>query len=176
MTPAQLALACGAPDKWIRNARSLLSRAPLDGPREARWLGIVHQLHSSLGCALVVAARVADAVLAAPAGQRELVVPLGANGETMLVVDLWRDHSVYLARLSRALVRPPIERRGRPRSDAPPRGSARTRAVAYGVDVDRLRAGISRSPDERLTRLDENVAFLAAARAGRRPPRGRVQR
>lgn len=177
MTPVQFALACGAPAKWIQNARYILGRAPMAGPREVRWIGLVHELHSSLGCALAVAARVADAVLAAPATQRELVVPLGApSGATVLVIDLWRDHSVYLARLSRALVRPPLERRGRPGAAAPTRRSARARAVAYGVDVERLRTGISRSPAERLSRLDADVAFLAAARAERRARIGRVKR
>ncbi|MCY7379878.1 MAG: hypothetical protein LH467_11165 [Gemmatimonadaceae bacterium] len=176
MSPIQFALACGAPGKWIHNARYLLGRAPTDGPREVRWLGLVHELHSSLGCALAVAARVADAVLAAPTAQRELVVPLGEpSGATVLVIDLWRDHSVYLARLSRALVRPPLERRGRPRATAPTRRSARARAVAYGVDVERLRTGIARSPAERLSRLDADVAFLAAARIERRGRVGRAK-
>jgi hypothetical protein len=170
MTPAQLALASGAEQKWIQNTRRLLGRpgGRVHGPDEARWFGLVHELHGTLGCSLAVAARVADAALAAPAGQRELRVPLGdaeGEGRAELVIDLWRDQSVHLARLSRALVRRPPERRGRPRAARPSRGSARTRAARYGIDVARLRAGLSRTAAERLARLDENVAFLAEGRA-----------
>ena len=177
MTPAQLALAAGADSKWIQNARRLLDRAPANGPRDARWLGLVYELHSALGCALTVAALVADAAVAAPVDQRELRVPLGEpGGRAELVVDLWRDRSVHLARLSRALMRPPLERRGRPRTERTSRASARARAAAYGVDVDRLRAGLSRPPAERLARLDENVAFLIAGRAALSASRRRPQR
>jgi hypothetical protein len=138
------------------------------GPDEARWFGIVHELHGTLGCSLAVAARVADAALAAPASQRELRVSLGdaeSGGRAELVIDLWRDQSVHLARLSRALVRPPPERRGRPRVARRSRGSARARAARYGIDVARLRAGLSRTATERLVRLDENAAFLAEGRS-----------
>lgn len=177
MTPAQLVLAAGADRKWIQNARRLLGRRAGDGAREARWLGLVHELHSTLGCALAVAARVADAALAAPAHQRELRVPLGESGaRAELVIDLWRDQSVHLARLSRALVQPPPERRGRPPASRASRQNVRARAAAYGVDVVRLRAGLSRTPAERLIQLDENVAFLAAARAALTLARGRQSR
>jgi hypothetical protein len=167
MTPAQLALAAGVDSKWIRNVRQLLGRPANSGPIEARWLGLVHELTSTLGCTLAVAAQVADAALAAPIEQRELRISLGQSGEgrVEVVVDLWRDRSVHLARLSRALEHPPAERRGRPPAARRTRGSVRERAAGYGVDVDRLRPGLARTPAERLARLDENVAFLAAGRA-----------
>lgn len=177
MTPAQLLLATGADRKWIQNARRILGRPAGDGASEARWLGLVHELHSTLGCALAVAARVADDALAAPPHQRELRVPLGESGaRAALVIDLWRDQSVHLARLSVALVRPIPERRGRPPAIRASRRSARARAAAYGVDVDRLRAGLSRTLADRLARLDENVAFLAAGRAALALARGRRSR
>jgi hypothetical protein len=165
MTPAQLARASGAPLKWIHNARRILRRPPAHDQREARWLGVVHELHATLGGALAPAARVADEVLAAPAGQRELRVALGDDGRFELVIDLWHDRSVHLARLSHALVRPPPDRRGRPSKAVTRRRSASARAAEYGIDVARLRAGLSRTAEERLARLDENVAFLAAGRA-----------
>lgn len=167
MTSAQLALAAGVAPKWMRNVRQLLSRPAGSGPDEVRWLGLVHELHSTLGCTLTVAARAADAAIAAPVEQRELRMSLGESGDgrVQVVVDLWREWSVHLARLSRAIERPPAERRGRPAAARRNRGGARARAAAYGVDVDRLRAGLARTPAERLERLDENVAFLAAGRA-----------
>jgi hypothetical protein len=170
MTPAQFAVAAGVDPKWIRNVRQLLGRPTGNGPTEARWLGLVHELHSTLGCTLAVAARVADAAVAASVGQREVRVSLGepGDGRVEVVVDLWRDRSVHLARLSRALEHPPAERRGRPPAARRTRASVRERAATYGVDVDRLRAGLARSPAERLARLDENVAFLAAGRASKR--------
>ena len=73
--------------------------------------------------------------------------------------------ATHLARLSLALARPPVEQRGRPRTIAPRRQRALTRAIAYGVDIGRLREGMGRSAHERLVRLDENAAFLTAGRA-----------
>lgn len=161
MSPAQFALTVGAPSKWIQNARRLLRRRADDSPREGRWLGLVHELHSRVGCSLLEAARIADAVAASSGSERYVRVETGDT--THIVVDAWRDMSLYLARLSRALTHPPAERRGRP---ALPRArrSASARAIAYGVDVSRLRNGLDRSVGERLKRLDDNAAFLAAGR------------
>ena len=49
---------------------------------------------------------------------------------------------------------------------APP-GRVRERAATYGVDIGQLRSMMHLSPEERLTQLDANVAFLGAARASR---------
>ena len=166
MTPAQLALAAGADTKWIRNARTLLGRPDANDAREARWLGLVHELHSTLGCTLAVAARVADAALAAPAGRRELSVSLGESGGCAeLVIDLRREQSVHLARLSRALMRPDPERRGRPTAVRWSRASARVRALAHGIDIRRLRAGLLRPTAERIAmRFASMLADLVKAR------------
>lgn len=174
MTLIQLSLAAGADVKWIQNVRRLLARPARNDAREAHWLGLVHELHVALGCPLANAARLADLVLAAPAEQRTLEVPLG-EGIAVLTLDLWREQSVHLARLSRALTLPPVERRGRP--PARRRRSTTSRAVEYGVDVERLRTGLQRTVSERLVRLDENTAFLAAGRASlaRRPAGERTE-
>ena len=164
MTPAQLSLAAGADAKWIRNARHLLGRPASDDVREARWLGLVHTLHSTLGCALRVAARVADAALAAPLGQRELRVPLDElEGRAELVIDLWRDRTVHAARLSRALMRPDPERRGRKPVVRWSRVSARVRALASGIDIRQLRAGLLRPPAERVARHEPRLTGLEKA-------------
>ncbi len=165
MHPAQLALAAGVDLKWIQNARRLLGRTPRHDAREARWLALVHELHVTLGCSLAQAARVADRALATGPEQRDLRVALGTDERAELVVDLWRDSTLHLARLARALTMPPPERRGRPPSGGSPRGSVRTRARVYGIDVDRLRAARDRTPAERLARLDDNLAFLTEGRA-----------
>jgi hypothetical protein len=165
MTPAQFALAVGADVKWIQNARRILGRAVRSDPSEARWLGLVHELHGVLGCPLSEAAAIADEALTAPIGQRTVRIHLGGTGRVELTIDLWRDLTTHLALLSRARVMPPIDRRGRPSSTKPPTRSIRALAVEYGVDVGRLRAGLGRSVAERLTRLDDNVAFIAAGRA-----------
>lgn len=163
MSPAQFALAVGADPKWIQNARRLLGRPAGAEPADARWLGIVHELHASLSCSLAVAARIADLVVEAPVSQRELRVPLDDAVAFVLTIDLHRAWTMHLARLSRALVMPPPERRGR---RAPvSRASASKRALGYGIDVERLRAGLGRRVPERLTTLDANAALLAAGRA-----------
>jgi hypothetical protein len=58
---------------------------------------------------------------------------------------------------------PPPERRGR-RAPAS-RASAMKRALEYGIDVERLRAGLGRRVAERLVTLDANTTLLAAGRA-----------
>src|SRR4051794_4216397 len=114
MTPAQFALAVGAAPKWIANTRRLLNRAPRDTAEEARWLGLVHELNTVLGLPLKAAARCADLALAADPQQHHLTIDFGDEHRAALVIDLWRDVTLHLARLSRALEMPPSERRGRP--------------------------------------------------------------
>lgn len=53
---------------------------------------------------------------------------------------------------------------------ASPAGRVREKAAEqerYGVDVGQLRSMMRLSPEERLTQLDANVAFIDAARASR---------
>lgn len=44
-------------------------------------------------------------------------------------------------------------------------GRVREKAARYGVDLGQLRSMMLLSPEERLTQLDANVAFLGAAQA-----------
>lgn len=165
MSPAQLAIAVGANTKWIQNARRILGRAAAHDPAEARWLGLVHSLHNNLDCSLAAAANVADLAIAASSDQRYLGVEVGDDGRTKLVIDLWRDQTIFMSRLAQALTRPPVERRGRPSTQRSLREITLARAIEYGVDVSRLRAGLARTVSERLSRLDDDAAFLAAGRA-----------
>lgn len=165
MSPAQLANVAGADPKWIQNARRLLARPAVYDAREARWLGLVYALHTGLDCSLRQAARVADLALATTIDHRWLRVLADPMGRVELVVDLWRDHSIFLARMAHVLATSPLVRHGRPPTRRPPRKTAVLRAIEYGVDVPRLRAGLARTVSERLVRLDDNVAFLAAGRA-----------
>lgn len=165
MTAAHLAFITGASQKWIQNARRLLGRSAANTPHEARWLGIVHMLHTGLGCSLNDAARIADVALHAPTTQTWLRIPVDEDGRAELVINLLREHSVYLARLAWTLANPAVERRGRPAAKRPPRIAPLKRAIQYGVDVTRLSAGLHRSVSERLQTLDDNAAFLAAGGA-----------
>ena len=165
MSPAQLAHVAGADPKWIQNARRLLARPAVCDAREARWLGLVYALHTGLDCSLREAARVADLALATRIDHRWLRVPADPTGRVELVLDLWRDRSIFLARIAQVLATSPLVRRGRPPIRRPARKTAVLRAIEYGVDVSRLRAGLARTVSERLVRLDDNAAFLAAGRA-----------
>ena len=174
MTPAQFALAVGATPKWINNTRSILGLKLRLGPEAAHALSLIHQLHRALACSLARAAEFAAQVLRAPLHQRELRIALDDQGRMELVIDLWRDSTLHLARLSLAITRPPVEQRGRPSTRKQPRQRAVTRAIAYGVDVTRLREGRGRSVGERLVRLDENAAFLTVGRASLERKRSRA--
>ena len=172
MSPAQFAAAAGASPKWISNTRRILRLSASMDATEARWFALIYDVHHSLECSLSRAAEIADVVVATSLEQRDIHIPVGRESGIELVIDLWRQYSVHLARLSLALNRPPNEQRGRPRATPLRRQRAYTRAVAYGVDVTRLREGMRRSVHERLVRLDENAAFLAAGRASLRRGRG----
>ena len=163
MMRSHFAIAVGAPPKWIDNALRQLDRATANTPDEARWLGLVHTLHTDVECSLRMAAALADQVLDKRNTERFVHLSVGEEQRFEVVVDLWRDHTIHLARLSLALERPVTERRGRPRAKST-RGLVRERAAAYGVDVARLEEGRHRTVEQRLTRLDENIAFLNAAR------------
>ena len=165
MTPVQIANIAGTGRKWIQNARRLLARLASDDTRDARWLGLAYTFHTTLDCSLRQAASLADLALATPLDQQWLRVEADAAGRVALVIDLWRDHSIYLARLAYVLATPVVERRGRPTTRRRVRQSLTARAVAYGVDISRLSAGLHRTVAERLQRLDDNAAFLAAGRA-----------
>ena len=164
MSPAQFAFIVGAESKWIQNANRVLGRTTRVRPTDARWFGLMHALHAGLTCTLREAARFADIALATGLDERWLRIDVGDTKRAVLVIDLWRNHSIFLARLSYATTNPVGERRGRPPAPRTRRTTI-ARAIAYGVDVSRLRAGLVRTPEERLARLDDNAAFLAAGRA-----------
>jgi hypothetical protein len=171
MSPAQLALAAGADPKWIQNVRRLLGRKSGSEPEDARWFGNVRALHATLGCSLATAGRIADLVVEAPIEQRELHLPLDTAGAFTLTIDLHRSWTLHVARLSRAIVMPAPERRGRrPRTS---RAGATKRAIVYGIDVERLRSGLVRGVAERLATLDDNAALLAAGQSSLARRRGR---
>lgn len=165
MSPIQFAAIVGAGQKWIQNVRRLLARPARNSATEARWFGLVHALHTGLACTLREGARVADLCVAADANRRWLHVGVDESARAELVIDLWRDHSIFLARLSWSTANPVRELRGRRSAHQATRRSAIVRATEYGVDVARLRAGLARTVSERLARLDDNAAFLAAGRA-----------
>ena len=171
MQRSQFALAVGADPKWVDNARRQLGRATRNTPKEARWLGIVHELHAGLKCSLTEAAAYADKALAGSGTEQCVRLAVGESQRVEIVFDARRDLTIHLARLSLALERPPVERRGRP-ALKPRRDRVRERAAAYGVDISRLEDGRHRTVEERLARLDENVAFIRAARASRVKSKG----
>ncbi len=170
MTPSQFALATGAPGKWIQNTRRVLGRPAVNDAHEARWLGLVHEFRVTIGVPLKVAAQCADTVVAAPPGQSHITIDFGDELRAALVIDLLRDRSIHLARLSRALEMPPGERRGRPLTRKRRAGPVE-RAIVYGIDMSLLESGLRLSVSERLQQLDDNTAFLREARRSSRKRR-----
>lgn len=175
LTRAQFSFVVRADEKWVENAtRALGVRLGYSIP-EARWLGLVHQLASELRIALAAAAAMATRALAEPVNMRHAEIA-ETSGGVSITIDLARYHSIFAAAVATALHTGQRRASGRP-----PRPKSRDTAEilqaasARGVDLTLLRAGLERTPAERLRRLDENTAFIRAIRpAGQQTARTRA--
>jgi hypothetical protein len=165
MTASQFALAIRADPKWVQNAARILGKRFRYGKAEARWLGLVRQLQRQFGIPLHMAGDMASAALAAPATERAVSVGKSEDGSARVVIDVARYHSSFAASLSAALTLGTPRRRGR-RMHRPHHDPVLA-ARAHGVDIGLIEASLARTPSERVARLDDDAAFLAALRQGR---------
>ena len=162
MTRAQFAMAVRADEKWVENAGRLLSRRFRYTAAEAQWLGLVRILNQDVGLTLNRSAQVADEALEYPPHTGTIVVGQSDDETAGIAIDIARFHSIAGAALAAALDLGGERRRGRPRASLKGKAATLRRSASYGVDLDLLRAGLRMSPGERLERLDENAAFIAA--------------
>lgn len=158
MTLAQFAVAVGADPKWVQNAAAGLGRPVEYTVKEARHLGLVRVLQSTLGVPLRAADQMAGAALRE--GADELTVREAPDGSVRVVVDVRRYLSTFTAALSRALSGYEPRARGRPMVRE--RGVAAARA--YGMDLSLLQASLRRTPAERIRQLDADMEFLRTLR------------
>jgi hypothetical protein len=159
MTPRQLATAAGADLKWLLNSAALLGRSLRQTPADARWWGIVRLLSETLGLPLQPAAAAATRSLAEAGTARHFSIGTDPSESASVVIDLLRFQSIFLANLSRALVRETPRRRGRP-STPRSRSDAVDAAARYGVDIGLVRSALQRTPAQRLEILEANAGFL----------------
>lgn len=170
LSAARFAVAVGADPKWVRNAAAVLGRPIRYTVAEGQRLGLVRELHAGFGMPLKAAEGLAETALSAGGdGSREMSVKANADSSAELRIDIERYRSTFTARLSRARTLGTGKQRGRPRKWA--RGSIAA-AEEHGLDVGLLMSSLSLTPAERLRRLDQNAAFLAAVR--RVEPTGRA--
>lgn len=163
MTRSQFAQAVRADEKWVENAARALGHRLRYSTGEARWFGLIYVLTRDLGTSVQRAATLATAALQLDPTTRALRLRLSEHGEASVALDLARYHSAFAAAVSAALSHGGPRRAGRPTRPGRP-VNALAAAAEHGVDVSLLRAGLRRSPAERLARLDENVAFLQSVR------------
>lgn len=162
MTGHQLAVATGGDVKWILNSAALLRRPIRHTRADARWWGLLRVLTEGLGLPLQAAAQATTSSLRDGLLGGEITPLTDSSGSASLRVDLSRYQSIFLANLSRALVRETPKQRGRPL-----RGTARgaiASAVRYGVDLGLVQAALRRTPAQRLEMLDANARLLQAMR------------
>ena len=159
MTPRQLAIAAGADLKWLLNSAALLGRRIRHTPADARWWGMVRLLSETLGLPLQHAAAAATRSLGEAGTARHFSIDTDASESASVVIDLLRFQSIFLANLSRALVRETPRRRGRP-SAPRSKGDAVDAAARYGVDIGLVRSALHRTPARRLEMLEANARFL----------------
>ena len=160
MTLGRFATAVGASPRWVLNALARL-RLPRRGYDEtlARRLALCRFISEAAQTPLPQALRLADRALreAAPSSTWRVEGPGGVS----LVVDLPRFFTTYGANLALALNNYGEKPRGRRPSR---RGSAIERARAYGVEVTLLDSALRRTPEERIRRVAEDMAFLSEIR------------
>jgi hypothetical protein len=177
LTQAQFAVTVRADEKWVENTARLLGIRLRYSVAEARWFGLVRLLSAEVHLPVREAARISDQTLRAGATTAVVEVAASPDGSAALTVDLARYHATFAAALATALHHHAPKVRGRPtHSRRGARADVLAAATAYGVDLSLLRAGLRRTPAERLRRLDENVAFVRALRpaTGAAQPRPRV--
>jgi len=164
VTLSQFGSVVGAEPRWVQNAMASLGLPAQYTVTVARRLALARLVRESCGMPLVEAYPLAARALAGWPLRRhwERASP---DGALRIVIDLERFLSTFTARLSVARARSPGRTRGRPRrTDL--RGIALARE--HGVDLGLLRASLRRTPEERLRRLDDDLAFVRSMRgAGR---------
>jgi hypothetical protein len=163
MTLGQFAVAVGAPPRWVLNALTRLGVPRRYSEPLARRLALARLLAEVVGVPLPEAFALAKRVLAEadPFGIWRLESPSGAIA---LTIEMPRFFTGYGARLALANTQYGEKRRGRKPSR---RGSAGERARAYGVDTTLLSAQLSRTPQRRVSELNQNVEFLKNVRVDR---------
>ncbi len=164
MTLNQLAIAAGADLKWLQNAAAILGRPIKRTQAEAKIWALVHTLGAALELPLKRALAIATKAVNLEAAGVQVVVDPEHSRVASIVLDMNRFESTFNANLSRALVLETPRRRGRPRSTT---NDPVHDAERYGIDISLLTAALSRSVNERLTRLDGNAEFLRQLRSRR---------
>jgi len=159
MTLGRFATAVGATPRWVLNALTRLGVPRRYGEPLARRLALARFVGEAAGTplrqAFGLAARALKEADPHSTWRRE------GPGGVALSVDMPRFFTTYGARLALAANRYGERARGRrPRR----RGSAIERAKAYGVDVTLLDSALRRSPEERVRRVAEDMAFLSEVR------------
>lgn len=161
MTLASFAIACGADPKWVQNTARILGLRLRYTAEEARRLGLVKRLQEEIQLPLRVADRLARSALEA-GGVGEATI--GEGPTARVAIDVPRYLSDFAVRLARALAHHEPRRRGRRHAKG---GDAVARARRHGWDIGLLHSSLAATPAERIRRLDENMEFIHALRAGR---------
>jgi hypothetical protein len=163
MTLGEFACVVGAPVRWVQNARAVIGARSRYGEDEARRLGMARVIAEVTGMTLRAAYTAAAEALSVWPLEREWS-RRNADGSVRIVVDVERYLSGFAARLALSRNYYAERRRGRPRKRVTePIAAARK----YGVDTSLIEASLSRTPEERLRRMDEDVRFLTGLRAVR---------
>lgn len=159
MTLGQFATAVGATPRWVLNALTRLGTPRRYAEPLARRLALARYISGAVGTPLPEAARLAERALreADPQGTWRIEGP----GGVALDVDMTRFFTTYGAHLAWALSAYGEKPRGR---RARRRGNAIQRAKDYGIDVTLLDSALKRSPEERMRRVAEDMAFLSEVR------------
>ena len=170
MTNEAFAAASGAQPKWVENSERLLGRRVPRTQQGARWLGLVREATDSLASSLASAATWATALVGEPGAMtytpltpERRVVLMETSGGLQLSWDAGKLELAAQLRWSAARHLVPRQR-GRPRHEPSLAGGA-GRSAALGLDLSRLRVNLHRTPEQRLQRLDDDLAFIRAARA-----------
>jgi hypothetical protein len=164
VTLGQFSITVGMNPRAIQNARLVLGLPPRYTIESAKRLALADILRQACRMSLIDAFGLAGTILREWPRTRKW--RRSSTGSTVtIVVDLERFLSFFAVRLSLARTLYSPRKPGR----RPKRNRGRViRAVRHGVDVGLLQVSLSRTPEERLRRLDEDLAFVRSMRVTRK--------
>jgi len=159
MTLGQFATALGVAPRWVLNALTRLKVPRRYDEPLARRLALARVIAEATRSALPEAFELAGRALA-EAEPHDMWRHESGDGAIVLSVDMPRFFTGYGARLARAMNEYGERQRGR----VGRRKSAVTRAKEYGVDTTLLESALRRTPQQRTSRLGEDMRLVREMR------------
>ncbi|HKT06981.1 MAG TPA: hypothetical protein VJR24_03710 [Gemmatimonadaceae bacterium] len=163
LSKRQFASAAGATEKWVDNARRILSRRCVRTETEARWLRLVRTVSQAFDISLQRAGELATAALQLDPRSPPTTIGASGDGALGLVIDMPRYHARFDLALAAALLDGRLckgPRRWQRSLAGRTLSGTLLGAAASGAKVSRLRVLATKSAATRVALLGEPVMAM----------------